>query len=179
LLAKANEKGTFYMETIQIPISFKFEPMTEVCARTALNWRYEPPYDFYNHDSTQRHALIRNSFLNPAYHYYSVSDEKDTLIAYRCFGEDARVPGGDYSADALDMGGSLRPDLTGHGLGPQIMRAAMDFARVEFSTRAFRATVAEFNLRAQRACEKVGYVPVQRFVATHSGVPFVILIRNA
>jgi RimJ/RimL family protein N-acetyltransferase len=55
----------------------------------------------------------------------------------------------------------------------------MDFARAEFSPRAFRATVAEFNLRAQRACEKVGYMLAQRFVATHSGVPFVILIRNA
>jgi ribosomal-protein-alanine N-acetyltransferase len=179
LLAKANEKGTFYMKTIQMPISFKFEPMTEVCARTALNWQYEPPYDFYNHDSTQLDALIRNSFLNPAYHYFSVFDEQDTLIAFRCFGEDARVPGGDYNADALDMGGGLRPDLTGHGLGPQIIHAAMDFARVEFSPRAFRATVAEFNLRAQRACEKVGYILVQRFIATHSGVPFVILIRNA
>jgi [ribosomal protein S18]-alanine N-acetyltransferase len=167
------------MNTILFSTSFKFEPMTEVCARTALNWRYEPPYDFYNHDTTQLDALIRNSFLNPAYHYFSVFDEKDTLIAFRCFGEDARVPGGDYSIEALDMGGGLRPDLTGHGLGPRIMRAAMDFARAEFSPRAFRATVAEFNLRAGRACEKVGYVLVQSFVATHSGVPFVILIRNA
>jgi ribosomal-protein-alanine N-acetyltransferase len=167
------------MYTIQLPTSFKFMPMTEACARTALNWHYEPPYDFYNHDSTQLDALIRDSYLNPAYRYFSVFDGNDSLIAFRCFGEDARVPGGDYSPDALDMGGGLRPDLTGHGLGPQIIRAAMDFARAEFSPRAFRATVAEFNLRAQRSCEKVGYVPVQRFIATHSGVPFVILIRNA
>src|SRR5512137_91556 len=147
------------MNTIPMPTDFKFEPMTETRARAALSWRYEPPYDFYNHDSTQLEALIRDSFLNPAYHYYSVFDEQDTLIAFRCFGEDARVPGGDYSADALDIGGGLRPDLTGHGLGPQIIRAALDFARAGFYPRAFRATVAEFNLRAQRACEKVGYVP--------------------
>ena len=153
--------------------------MTEACGLSALSWRYEPPYDFYNHDSTQLDTLIRESYLNPAYHYFSVFDEADAFIAFRCFGEDARVPGGDYSADALDMGGGLRPDLTGHGLGPQIIRAAMDFARAEFSPRVFRATVAEFNLRAQRACEKVGYVPAQRFIATHSGVPFVIFIRDA
>ena len=153
--------------------------MTEACARMALSWRYAPPYDFYNHDITQLDALIRNSFLNPAYHYFSVFDDKDALIAYRCFGEDARVPGGDYSANALDMGGGLRPDLTGHGLGPRVMSAAMDFAKVELSPLAFRATVAGFNLRAQRACEKVGYVLAQRFVATHSGEPFVILVRNA
>ena len=167
------------MNPIHMPTSFKFVPMTEACARAALSWRYEPPYDFYNHDLTQLDALIRNSFLNQAYHYFSVFDEQGTLIAFRCFGEDARVPGGDYSAEALDMGGGLRPDLTGHGLGPHIIRAAIDFARAEFSPPAFRATVAEFNLRAQRACEKVGYVPVQRFIATHSGVPFVSLIRDA
>jgi ribosomal-protein-alanine N-acetyltransferase len=167
------------MNTTQMPASFTFRPMTETSARDILSWRYEPPYDFYNHDSTQLDTLIRNSYLNPAYHYFSVFDEQDNLIAFRCFGEDARVPGGDYSADALDMGGGLRPDLTGHGLGPQIIHAAMDFARVEFSPRAFRATVAEFNLRAQRACEKVGYVPVQHFITTHSGVPFVILMRDA
>ncbi len=167
------------MSTLLLPTSFKFEPMTEVCAHAVLKWCYEPPYDFYNLASKQPEVLIHNSFLNPAYHYFSVFDEKDSLIAYRCFGEDARVPGGDYSDEALDMGGGLRPDLTGHGLGPQIMRAAIDFVRSEFSPRAFRATVAEFNLRAQRACEKVGYVPVQRFIATHSDVPFVIFVRDA
>jgi ribosomal-protein-alanine N-acetyltransferase len=153
--------------------------MTEACARMVVGWRYEPPYDFYNLDPTRLDTLIRESFLNSAYHYFSVFDEQDTLIAYRCFGEDARVPGGDYSADALDMGGGLRPDLTGRGLGPRVMRAAMDFARVEFSPRAFRATVAGFNLRAQRACEKVGYVLTQRFLASHSDLPFVILMRSA
>ena len=158
--------------------SLRFEPMTESYARIALNWRYEPPYDFYNHDPAQLDVLIHDSFLNPAYHYFAVLNEKDSLIAFRCFGEDARVPGGNYSAEALDMGGGLRPDLTGHGLGPQIIRAAMDFARMEFSPPAFRATIAEFNLRAQRACEKVGYVFAQRFIATHNGAPFVILIRS-
>ena len=172
-------KVHYQMNTILLPTSFKFKPMTEDCARAALIWRYEPPYDFYNHDPAQLETLIQECYLNPAYHYFAVFDEEDSLIAFRCFGEDARVPGGDYSADALDMGGGLRPDLTGHGLGPQIIRAAMDFARAEFSPRAFRATVAEFNLRAQRACEKVGYVPIQRFIATHSGVSFVIFIRNA
>ena len=162
-----------------LPTTYRFERMTEANARAALNWHYDPPYDFYNQDPVQLDVLLQESYLNPAYHYFSVFDENDSLIAFRCFGEDARVPGGDYSADALDMGGGVRPDLTGHGLGPRIIRAAMDFARAEFSPRAFRATVAEFNLRARRACEKVGYVPVQRFLATHSGVPFVIFMQDA
>jgi ribosomal-protein-alanine N-acetyltransferase len=167
------------MNSNLLPTSFRFEPMTESYARTALGWRYEPPYDFYNQNPAQLEKIMINSFLNPAFHYFSVFNDQDILVAYRCFGEDARVPGGDYSAEALDMGGGLRPDLTGHGLGPLVMRAAIAFAKVEFSPCAFRATVAEFNLRARRACEKVGYVFAQRFVASHSGVPFVILVRDA
>jgi RimJ/RimL family protein N-acetyltransferase len=167
------------MDAMQLPATFRFEPISESNARAVLIWRYEPPYDFYNHDPAKLNELILNSFLNPAYHYYSVLDERDILIAFRCFGEDAQVPGGDYSASALDMGGGLRPDLTGHGLGPRIMHAAMEFARAEFSPAAFRATIAEFNLRARRACERVGYVFAERFVATHNGIPFVILIRSA
>lgn len=162
-----------------LPIAFRFETMTEANARAALSWRYEQPYNFYNSDPARLEEIVAGSFLNPAYHYYSVLDERDSLIAFRCFGEDARVPGGDYSADALDMGGGLRPDLTGQGLGPQIMQVAMSFAIVEFSPRAFRATVAEFNLRARLACEKARYVFTQRFVASHNGIPFVVLLRDA
>ena len=162
-----------------LPILFKFEPMTELNARTALGWRYGPPYDFYNLDPADQDKLIHDRYLNPAYHYYAVVDEQGALIAFRCFGEDAQVPGGDYRADALDMGGGLRPDLTGQGLGPRIMSAAMEFARPVFAPRAFRATVAGFNQRARRACEKVGYLQVQQFVAPTYGIPFVVFMRNA
>ena len=162
-----------------LPTIFNFEPMTELNARIALSWRYEPPYDFYNHDPAKLNELIHNGFLNPAYHYYAVLDEQGVLIAFRCFGEDAQVPGGDYSADALDMGGGLRPDLTGQGLGPSIMAAAMEFARPLFAPRAFRVTIAGFNQRARRACEKIGYLSVQQFVALHTGIPFVVMMQNA
>jgi [ribosomal protein S18]-alanine N-acetyltransferase len=172
-------RSTLSNNTIPLPTVFKFEPMTEVNARAATRWCYEPPYDFYNLDASKLDEIIYNSFLNPVYQYYAVLNSQGTLIAYRCFGKDAQVPGGDYSADALDMGGGLRPDLTGQGLGPQIMRAAMEFARPLFAPRAFRVTVAEFNLRARRACEKIGYVPAQRFIAPHNGISFVILMRNA
>ena len=157
-----------------LPTVFKFEPMNEVNARAVQSWRYEAPYDLYNLTSDTLTA-----FLDPLYRYYSVIDEQGELIAFRCFGADARVPGGDYSADALDMGGGLRPDLTGQGLGPRVMNAAIEFARIQFAPKAFRTTVAAFNQRALRACEKVGYEPVQRFIATHNGMPFVVLMRVA
>ncbi len=159
-----------------LPATFTFERMSESAARLAANWRYEPPYDFYNHDPAQVENLVRNTFLNPAYHYYRVLDEGGSLIAFRCYGEDARVPGGDYSLDALDTGGGLRPDLTGQGLGPRILSASLDFAGPLFSPKAFRVTIAAFSQRARRACEKVGFVTVQQFIASRTGMPFVIMI---
>ena len=162
-----------------LPSAFKIVPMNEMYARDVASWHYEQPYDFYNHDPSHLNTIIFKSYLDPDFNYYAVLDEQGKLIAFRCFGKDAQVPGGDYRADAVDMGGGLRPDLTGQGLGPRVMNAAMDFARPMFAPKAFRVTIAEFNLRAQRACEKIGYVSVQKFLSLHSQIPFVVLMRKA
>jgi len=155
-------------------IEFSLVPMTKEYAQEIFAWRYDAPYDFYN--PSGREADFVAAFLNPEYRYYAVLNADGSLIAYRCFGEDARVPGGDYTADALDMGGGLRPDLTGRGLGPQVMRAAMEFARGAFAPRAFRTTVAAWNARALRACMKVGYQPTAAF-KNPAGIRFVVLMR--
>jgi ribosomal-protein-alanine N-acetyltransferase len=89
------------------------------------------------------------------------------------------VPGGDYDEEALDIGGGLRPDLTGQGLGPSFMEAALEFGRRQFGPVSFRATVAAFNRRAQRVCEKLGFRPVQTFERMHNGKRFTILVRAA
>jgi len=150
--------------------------MTQEYAQEVFAWRYEPPYDFYNPSGDEADFVA--AFLNPEYRYYAVLNPDGTLIAYRCFGEDARVPGGDYRADALDMGGGLRPDLTGRGLGPQVMQAAMEFAQEVFAPRAFRVTVAEWNARALKACVKAGYQPTAAF-ENPVGVRFVVLMRTS
>jgi ribosomal-protein-alanine N-acetyltransferase len=122
-------------------------------ARQISGWRYPPPYDIYNCHPADMDAHVR-LLLTPAYHYYTVRAENGQLIAFRCFGPDAQVPGGDYSAPALDMGGGLKPELTGQGLGAVVMQAAFAFARRQFAPPAFRTTVAAFNLRALRVCEQ-------------------------
>ena len=56
------------------------------------------------------------ALLRPDYHYHAAHDETGRLVGFCCFGEDAQVPGGDYSLPALDIGLGLHPDLTGRGL---------------------------------------------------------------
>ena len=161
------------------PLYFHFVPMRLCHVRLLRTWRYPSPYDVYNPAAAgESEAELAATFLNPSYHYYAVIDGREGLIAYRCFGADARVPGGDYAADALDMGGALRPDLTGRRLGPPLLRAAMDFARERFAPRAFRVTIAAWNFRARRACARVGYAHHSTFCGPR-GVPFIIMGRPA
>ncbi len=150
-----------------------FAPLDTATARLVLAWRYPPPYDFYNAADTDD----TSGLMNPAYHYYAVRDEQGELVAFRCFGEDARVPGGNYTAPALDMGGGLRPHLTGQGLGPLVLRAALVFGRQQFAPPAFRTTVAAWNTRARRACEACGYRETAQFVSPWK-MAFVMLMRN-
>lgn len=116
--------------------------------------------------------------LNPYFHYYSIWNHGDQLIGYCCFGEDARVLGGDYSDDALDVGGGLRPDLTGQGLGAPFIKSLFDFGTARFSKQSLRTTVAAFNLRAIKVCEKVGCVQSGRFFNPQLDQSFVILTKT-
>jgi len=148
--------------------------MDEATARRIATWRYDAPYSLYNPcEDDIAH------FTDPTNRYFAITDEHGTLIAYRCFGADAQVPGADYRADALDTGGGLRPDLTGRGLGLMVMEAGIDFGQNLFAPRAFRVTVAGWNGRALRVCEKAGFQPVQHFARVHDGRPFVVLVRDA
>ncbi len=155
---------------------FHFHPMNESIAWQISGWRYDPPYNIYDCNSEDVEGHLEE-FLQPENHYYSVWSQEE-FIGFRCFGKEAQVPGGNYSANALDMGGGIRPDLTGIGLGPKIMKAAMEFAKLHFHPQAFRATVAAFNQRAIKACEKVGYRRTDTFRNPNTHREFVILMRE-
>ncbi len=152
--------------------------MDAATARLIAAWQYPQPYDIYNPHEGDLDATVAH-FVDPANHYYAVMHKDGELIAYRCFGADAQVPGGDYSADALDTGGGMRPDCVGRGLGAAVIEAGLNFGLVTFAPRAFRVTVAAWNERAQRACGKAGFQPVQQFAHARDGRPFIVLVRPA
>ena len=159
-----------------MPLTFK--PMDEASARAILTWRYEAPYDLYNLDSGDVEASVR-FFLDEQNGYWAILDDLGALVAYCCFGLDARVPGGDYGMPALDIGLGVRPDLTGQGNGYLYVSAVLEFAQCTFAQESLRVTVAEFNERARRVWHKAGFSPVQRFEMHQDGRRFVILVRQA
>jgi RimJ/RimL family protein N-acetyltransferase len=150
---------------------FVIQPLAEAHARAMLGWHYEPPYDVYDLGGSDADEVVK-SLLAPEYAYHAILSPGGELVAFCCFGADAQVPGGDYTAEALDIGLGVRPDLTGQGRGSAFVQAVLDFAGQTRPSPAYRVTIAEFNARAQRVWQKAGFCRVQRFVSTHSGRPF-------
>lgn len=149
-------------------------------ARAMLDWHYAAPYAMYNlvtgADGIEAGIAF---FVDPQNHYYSIKNDRGELLGYCCFGADATVPGGDYSLEALDVGLGMRPDLTGQGRGHEVIAAILAFGRKRFPPARFRATIAAFNRRSQRAFGKIGFVQTSRFNRESDGLEFVIFMREA
>lgn len=154
---------------------YQFTPMTEFYASEVLSWRYLSPYDVYNPDEN-RFSEDLAYFTDPDNQMLAVLDENDALIGYCSFGTDGQVPGGDYSFDALDIGLGTRPDLTGRGLGHKFLTAIIRIAMMSFKPTAFRVTIADFNLRAQKLCTNTGFRITDTFIKSNSDRVFNIYL---
>ncbi len=95
-------------------------PMTDAYAADIVGWRHNAPYDCYDMTAADRAFMV-----SPASGYFALVDD-GSLIGFRSFGADGQVPGGVYDSLALDTGGGLRPELTGHGLGRQAIATGLD-----------------------------------------------------
>ena len=151
--------------------------MTEPDALEILEWRYEAPYDFYDQAEAALNKDVE-TLIEPTNLYLAVRDGEGELIGYYCFGGEAQVPGGDYSEDALDIGGASRPDLLGTGMGEMFVRVAVDFGKMFFNPEKYRATIAAFNTRALHICEKAGFEWTQQFTR-EDGTEFVVVVKEA
>ena len=150
-----------------------FSPMNEESARIVLNWRYDESLNFYNPNSSEIEETVQD-FLNSENAYYSIFNNRNELVAYCCFGADAKVKGGNYDTEALDVGFGIRPNLSRRGITFRIINAVYDFAKSHFSTTLFRMTVAEFNQQAIRLYEKAGFKQVQKFKREQDGMYFLV-----
>lgn len=143
----------------------KIIEMTQVYAREIITWHYEPPYDIYN--MTDAYDELMAS-------YYAVVEEEE-VIGFMCLGEDAQVPPGDYTQQAIDFGLGMKPSLTGKGYGHSFVKTCMDF--IESSNQEkLRLTVADFNKRAIKVYEGLGFIRTQTFKRQERS--FHIMVRD-
>ena len=153
--------------------SLALTPLSEADARSILEWRYNPPYDWYNPPPLSDEAVA--NLINPNWQFHSIKSG-NTLIAYASFGNDGRVTGGDYSDPAIDIGLGLAPALTDRGLGAIVLQAILEFAKTTFPNPAARLTVARFNQRAIRLYDRAGFKLTQEF--SHERVAYWVMVRS-
>lgn len=143
-----------------------------------LSWRYKPPYDFYDPPSHPDVAVYTREFLKPELAFHVVLADEGELIGFCSYGIDGQVPGGDYSADALDVGLGMRPELTGLGRGRAFFGAVLEHAITEWSPERIRLTVASFNHRARRLYGQFGFCFHGEFTERETDVHHVVLVNN-
>lgn len=158
---------------------FRIEPLRADQAREILDWKYPPPYDFYDPPGDMRHEDYVREFLNPALNFHGVMDAHGALIGFCSFGVDGQVPGGDYADEALDIGLGMKPELTGRGLGPSFFSSILAYATEMLRPRRYRLTVANFNERAINLYHKFGFTLRSEFEDEQLRVPHIILVREA
>lgn len=153
-------------------------PLTPDQILTFLTWEYEEPYAVYSMSGEDPQQALA-FFSDPANGYFAIAAEGGEFLGFCNFGADARVPGGSYTEEALDIGMGMRPDLTGQGKGATYAAELFAFARRQFPEQNQRVTIAAFNKRAQRLCANAGFQISDSFQHARDGRPFVIMTRPA
>jgi len=156
-------------------MKLSFSKISPAEALEICTWEYQPPYDIYSQNNPPNPEDVE-AILNPQYDYHAIRNEDDSLVAFCSFGEDARVKGGCYTEEALDIGIGVRPDLTGLGMGGQFTEAVLSFAIQRYSPKKLRVTIAGFNKRAQQVCINAGFTEADTF-SNPSGRQFIVFTK--
>jgi [ribosomal protein S18]-alanine N-acetyltransferase len=127
-------------------VKLTIRPATRETFEEIVSWRYEPPYDLYDGDP--------DPVRNPE-RFYEALDEHGSLVGNFYFEE---------KGDALEIGLGLRPELAGHGLGLEFVRAGVEFGRRRFRPKRVVLNVAAFNERAIRVYARAGFRETGRHV---------------
>lgn len=164
---------------------YRVRALTKSDGEEIARWRYPAPYDIYNSApegaSAETLAAVAAYFVEPVHAYFAVDGSEGGLVGFCCFGEEAQVPGYDYTQEcALDIGFGLRPDATGQGRGQPFLAAIQGFGLARFQPAALRATVADFNERSARTFLRAGFAPAARFAGRHPPhLAFTVYTRRA
>jgi len=124
-------------------------------ARIVASWQYGDELSMYDGDPDHHEGLL--AMTPEGYGYYAIVVEPE-LLGYCCFGPEGRVPGQlPPEDDLLDVGGGLRPDLVGKGLGSVGFPLVLAYGRQRFSPPGFRTAIASFNKRSIVLCRWAGF----------------------
>lgn len=145
-------------------MSLIINKMTQNHAVEVLCWKYDKPYDVYNHVLTS-HAILE--LLSNRY-FAVLRQDSAEIIGYFCIGKSAQVTLDDHADvydedDSVDIGIGMKPELTGKGNGFEFFSCILRFVEENYSGKNVRLTVASFNKRAIHLYRKFGFLEVKNF----------------
>lgn len=133
----------------------------------ANNWHYEGAYAFYDmvNDKEDYDEIISSELRDDRYFQITQNGE---LLAFFCLEP--------LNDKAVEVGLGLRPDLTGQGLGGQLMTRIEAFVVEKYDCEKIVLSVASFNLRALKVYLKAGYVEKRREILDSNGSKYEFII---
>ncbi|MCU9614898.1 GNAT family N-acetyltransferase [Caldibacillus lycopersici] len=143
---------------------YTFEIMTqEQAEEIAFKWHYDGEYSFYDMEADREDLeefIDRKSRGNSV---YSVMINKE-LIGFYSFHKVNEV--------TYEIGLGMRPDLTGKGEGLNFLKSGLEFAKSKLKPEKLTLSVANFNERAIKVYQKVGFKKTNIFMQPTNGSTF-------
>jgi [ribosomal protein S18]-alanine N-acetyltransferase len=143
----------------------RIRPISVADTNAIMGWRYDAPYNTYE----------VNELISADAGYWAVV-RRDELIGYCCFGREGRVEGVAEEPGTIDVGYGMRPDLTGHGLGPSFVGRIVAFAQDEFMPERLRLLILDWNVRSRRVAEALGFQHSE--TVRNSAGAFLVMVRD-
>ena len=150
-------------------MNIEFRKPTENDAKDMVTWKYEGIYSFYNNDKTEaKKEWISNIYKDE--NAFSMYNEENELIGNCSFDYD------DESNEYL-FGVQMRPCLTGKGMGAEVVTNILNFGKEKYNLNEITLLVANFNKRAMRLYEKLGFKVTEEFPAhvNNEDIIFVVM----
>jgi [ribosomal protein S18]-alanine N-acetyltransferase len=136
---------------------FTIRAFTEADADGVASWRYPAPSDAY--DASQDPSLdqeMRDPSRWGATWFAADDADTGTLAGFlELVASESDTDQG--TRVEVEVGLGLRPDLTGIGIGPSFVEAALGFARERWQPSTFALDVFPWNERAIRCYEQTGF----------------------
>lgn len=133
------------MDNIQIRLMNQREAI-----EIADEWKYPQPYDFYDMTADLEDYEEITDPVSRGKHYYSVLKNHNLIGFFGVFPKES-------GENEIELGLGLKPDLTGKGLGKNFVTTILQYIKEEHSSVKVWLSVADFNQRAIKLYERVGF----------------------
>ncbi|GKX29486.1 N-acetyltransferase [Vallitalea longa] len=155
-------------------MNFELRIRTESDTQEFLTWSYEGEYSFYD-NAIQQEKIDNIKSLTGSDKAFSVYNEKNELVG-NCEFYDV----GDDGVLFYAVGVQMKPSLTGQGHGLTFCKAIIEHGRKTLGFNELGIAVADFNKRARRVYEKLGFEFVEDQVWNIRGndYKFIIMEKN-